>query len=236
MLSTSWDIQFPFGVDSSSAMSSSMFSWDKFDHRALGYIPSHRLNHCRFHRIRCLLHSFVIVEGDFEWLGDDWNDHTVFLRVPFGVTLPSSSPFQSHSHQSRCYPLNWNLHHRHWNHVLFAVLWISGKNLRRSQCAGKDGCCFGPLGLRGLCLRLGVPFTFTLGDWPWCVSKSEQKKSLPSKFLQWSRCTEAAWSIYTNSIFVVSMALGNRVEKFPVKRDFGLQIWGDERYSNFNDS
>ena len=30
--------------------SSSMWSWDKLDHRAIGYVPRHRLNESRFQR------------------------------------------------------------------------------------------------------------------------------------------------------------------------------------------
>ena len=131
---------------------------------------------------------------------DDWNDRCSSVsHLKWYFPLPLR--FQSRSHQrhlqSHYYPRNWNFHHSHWNRVLLVVLWIiSGENLRRY--AEKTDVALGHLVFEGCAFVLEVhyhSFTFTMRDWPRCVSKSElERKEEPTT-------GEAAWCIYTNSIF-----------------------------------
>ena len=81
---------------SSLDLSLSMSSWDKFDYRALGHVPRHRLNQSRFQRIRCL-HSFVLVMRRLQVIRG-WLELPVFLpKSHLEWHFPLPLRFKSHS-------------------------------------------------------------------------------------------------------------------------------------------
>ena len=200
MLSTFWEIQFPFKCWL--VVVHVVIKMDKIDHRALGYVPRHRLNQSHFQGIQCLCILSCLWWKDFKWLGDDWNDQCS-SKSHLEWCFPPPLPFKSHSDQrhlqSRVVILNTETFI-----IIPGIVSPSlscGSAVRTCEDVPKNRMLLWATWSWRLRLRLGGPSPFVHESRsPWgtghdaLVNQNSKTKAYPyhPSFL---------WSIFTNSIF-----------------------------------